>query len=136
VRRNPEKSVQAFLASAAKAWKKTRGDLPPDWGKAGDLPELPREKPGIVVWVRNDRLMYRGLVGSDRIEVTAEEARKMSGGEWPQAVFGRFAKTFHPRGEVLIRIEDWRRDISSAISSGPPRRASSYACGSSAATRR
>ncbi len=123
VRAQPDAAVRKFFRHAAEALRACHGELPSDWeafakGTAPDVlaareATVPDDPVGTVrAWVRNDRLMYEGLVGGETIRLSAEELRHLApetltvgaSSAWPRALFVRVLGACYPRGEVLMAL--------------------------------
>lgn len=124
-RARPDAAVTKFFRHAAAAMRAVHDDLPADWPAFvdGTAPEveavrrlpIPDDPPGTVrAWVRNDRLMYEGLVGGECITLSSDELRRLvpdpptagASTAWPRELFVRIARACYPRGEVWIALED------------------------------
>lgn len=129
-RRDPRAAVRHFFRAAGHVLRKTHGKLPANFESLRDgtapavavarkssitLPEPDSDHTDLRVWVRNDLLMYDGLVGFDTCRLTPEEARRLlppklekgAATDWPVALFRRFGHATYPRGAgVLLSLED------------------------------
>jgi hypothetical protein len=129
-RRDPTAAVRRFFRGAERALQETHGKLPADFGslRNGSSPAVAAARKATIVlpgpdadhmdlrvWVRNDLLMYDGLVAFNTCRFTHEETRrllpaKLAKGtttEWPIALFRRFGHATYPRGAgVLLSLED------------------------------
>ena len=129
-RARPEAAVRRFFRGARKALRRVYGRVPDDFAslRDGSAPAVAAaskastarrkaHKDGLdlLVWVRNDLLMYEALVGDDLLRMSASEARsllpaKLAAGqqiEWPAKLFRRFAHCSYPRGAgVHMKLAD------------------------------
>jgi len=108
-RAKPERAVERFFRYAAEALRRVHGRLPDGFEAPGDgldpAVEPARADGTLRIWVRNDRLMYEGLVGESRITLTAEEAERLArAGAWPRDLFVRLGRQCFPRGEVYVDL--------------------------------